>query len=328
MPFLFLFVLTIGLYSPTSVDAHALLNIGAQDPDPNMPAIPQEYTSPPMADREIQRAVLDMENADCNKLTAMEDDVKHAFLLTSIFLQRPGSLSKIVGPDCTFLGEVEEIAAITDDTLTISGKREVLYYLPEMEVLLVSNKDNNSIAYGFFREEDLEPVEYFLAHREEAERSAAIARTFADTVGKIQPDIIPSPKEIPSTTASSKSSAKTARSRIREDSAVSSASPLLPTDTDTTPPPGFPPSDAMPTQPTDTAQPPQVAQDTPDIIYVDRPSDTLPSIQPIGPTPQPGQPTQGIGYWAFMIFLALALVATAVVVLKSRATAKKGMIDE
>ncbi|MBT4119883.1 MAG: hypothetical protein HOG89_00935 [Candidatus Peribacter sp.] len=319
---------------PMCASAHIPLNMGTEEPDPNMPAIPQEYSAPPMADIETQQMALDIENADCEKLNAMDHDVKHAFLITHIFLQRPGALSKIVGPDCTFLGEVEEIAAITDDALTLSAKRELLYYLPEMNALIVSNKEEDTIAYGLILDEEIPPLEYFLSHRNEAERNAAIARSYSILVEDItlptfDPNDAPVLREESNTASSAKPRAQAVRSRSREDTTSSSAAPFVPTGTDT--PPGFtppeiedsviPPSDPIAKEQDDFAG-------IGDIVYVDTPSDALPDIEPLGPVPEPEESSQGIGYWIFMIFLALILIATGVVVIRSQASAKKGMMDE
>jgi len=119
------FIAVAMMICPMHTSAHVLLNMGEQQPDPNMPAIPQEKTGEPMADFETQQMALDMKNADCEKLNAMSYEVKHVFFLTTLFLQRPGTLSKIVGPDCQFLGETIELAAITDDILTSTGEREI-----------------------------------------------------------------------------------------------------------------------------------------------------------------------------------------------------------
>jgi hypothetical protein len=319
------------------VSAHFLLNMDRGDVDPNAPAIPQQNTAAPMADMETQLMVLDMANADCAKLEAMNHEVKHAFLLTNIFLQRPGSLSKIVGPDCEFLGKANQVAAINDDSLTLTSKREILYHIPKMDVLVVSHVETDSIAYGFFIDTDREPLEYFLEHREEAERSAAIARSFASVIEDIELPVFDptaTTTERVDRQASSEATKKATSSRTRKDSITTSPTPLVPTDTST--PPGFtPPSGSTEVPANNTVGVPVVsdsnefAQGDFNVIYVEKPpSDPLPSIQPLGPVPQPEPPSQGAGYWIFMIFLTLVLIGTAVIVLKSRVTAKQGMIDE
>ena len=329
-----LLIVTAGLLCPLQVSAHILLNMGLQEPDPNKPAIPEQYTAEPIADQETQQMAMDMTNADCSKLEALDHDVKHAFLVTTTFLQTPGSLSKIIGPDCQFLGTVEKIAAITDDSLTLDTAREILYYIPDMNALIVSHMEHDSIAYGLFLNEE-DPLEYFLENREEAERSASFAKSYAKIVADFalpifDPDRAPVQKVQKGDLASSPKAQKAESSRTREYSAATtSVSPLLPTGTDTAP--GFtPPKKDMPIPPppTDTASPVQVAQGDFNVIYVEKPVDTLPNIQPLGPVPQQGAPSPGVGYWAFMIFLTFVLIGTAVMVLKNRVTAKKGMIDE
>ncbi len=141
-----------------------------------------------LADPETQRMALDMENASCEDLTALEPDVREAFLAAVMYLQRPGTLSQIIGPECNFLGETVEVAVIEDPTLTIHESRESLLYLPEMQVLLVTHKGNDAVAYGMMIDSALEdPVRYFLDRRLEAEKSASFARMFASTVGTLDP---------------------------------------------------------------------------------------------------------------------------------------------
>jgi hypothetical protein len=308
------------------VFANMGLNMGIEEPNPNIPAIPVLNTAPPIADFETQEMVLDMENADCAKLTAMNHEVKQAFFLSNISLQRPGTLSKIVGPDCQYLGEVEEIAAITDDTLTLGEDREILYHIPEMEALIVSYKENDTIAYGMFIEEEIAPLEYFLAYREDAERSAAVAQSYAKAIADIElPTFDPSKKIAPrrDSQSSAVKAEKATRSRSREEFTATSVAPST---FDT---PGFTPPSTIPTPSLPSDTPSEVTQNDPEIIYVDAPpTDSLPSIKPLGPVPQSETSNQNIGYWAFMIFLALVLIITAIVVIRSQASAKKGMIDK
>lgn len=275
-----------------------------------------------------------MEEADCTKLEELNHEVKHAFFLTGIYLQRPGYLSAIVGPDCTFLGETQELATITDNSLTIGAGRELLYYIPEMNALIVSHTETNAIAYGIFiedTEEDLDPLAYFLEHRDEAELSAVTAKSYAESVQHIvlptfDPDTPREPviREV-SQKSSSESSQKTARFNPQENP-TEPLVPTIPDKIDTNPVAMQTPDDnALPEQPT---LPDVIEPDKSDVVYSDTPSDTLPSIQPIGPVPQATESSQGIGYWVIMIFLTLALIATAVIILRSRASAKDSYQDD
>lgn len=301
MTFLSTFLIVVGLLSPTNTFAHISLNMGLEEPDPNMPAIPQEYTDLPIADAATQRMALEMETADCEKLNALNDEVKHAFMLVNIFMQRPGSLSKIIGPDCQFLGEVEEIAAIEDDSLTLTGRREMLYYLPDMNVIFVSHKEKDSIAYGFLREDDEtpDPLEYFLEHRADAMRSADTAKSLSITIGELMPPAL----------------SQDSRPRIAPTTDIPSSI--------------TPPRDTQ--QPPEITEPTPIEPDFPDVIYTDIPEEEAPAdIQPIGPSRDqvPEQSSTGIGYWILGIFLALVLIVTAVIVLKNRSRPEKGYIDD
>ncbi|MDA1292974.1 MAG: hypothetical protein O3A81_04315 [bacterium] len=330
------FVIASLLIFPMHASAHVLLNMGEQEPDPNMPAIPQEKTGEPMADFETQQMALDMQHADCEKLLTLNHEVKHAFLLTTLFLQRPGSLSKIVGPDCTFLGEAIELALITDNTLTLGNTREILYHLPEMEVLIVSHREKDTVAYGLFIEKDteLQPVEYFLKHREEAERSAAIAKSYAKSVEHIvlpifDPDTVINDavfRQEEERPASSSAAKQAVQSLSREVPRSTSSETAVPTEK-TTPPESTIPLDSPPADIPSTPSTIKIS-DT-EVLYVGTPSDALPNIQPIGPAPQPEEELgQGIGYWILMIFLALILIVTGIVILRSRATAKNSYQDD
>lgn len=130
------------------------------------------------ADLSVQRMALEMNTADCDTLMGLDTDTKYAFLLMSMMLQREGSLSRIIGPDCEFLGKASVIAKINDTALTLSNQSEMLYYLPDWKALFVSNAKNNSIAYGMFLEGSDTPFDYFLFHRDSAEDAVTIAQGF------------------------------------------------------------------------------------------------------------------------------------------------------
>lgn len=160
---------------PSTASAHILENMGYGTKD--MPPAPKFYTGQPIADEQTQRMALDIERTSCEDLLTLDEPVKEAFLLLHMFIQRPGSLSRLVGPDCEYMGPAQEIAAISDPSLTVSGRGESLYYLPEAHVLLVSNKEENSVAYGMFYHGE-EPIQHFINHRHDAEQSAELAKVF------------------------------------------------------------------------------------------------------------------------------------------------------
>ncbi|MCB9808678.1 hypothetical protein H6770_05510 [Candidatus Peribacteria bacterium] len=139
--------------------------------------VPALHTTAPLADEHIQRMALHMDEADCAELLALPKDVKEAFFITQLYLQRPGSLSNIIGPDCEFMGPAKEVATISDPALTVTEEKESLYFLPEAGALIVTRAQQNTIAYGMFYDGN-DPVAFFLDHRLNAEQSATMARMF------------------------------------------------------------------------------------------------------------------------------------------------------
>ncbi len=169
------------LLATSSAYANSLENLELQDYSDSFPAY---NATEPLADEKTQLLALDIGNASCEELKAIPADIREAFVLSQLFLQRPGSLPKIIGPDCQFLGTAVEVAKISDPLLTLSEERESLYHLTEQRAIIVTYNNKNTIAYGMLYE-GTDPVGYFLDNRDAAQRSAAIARTYADTVGSI-----------------------------------------------------------------------------------------------------------------------------------------------
>lgn len=288
----------------------------------------------PTTDISIQRMAFDMTHADCDKLLALPAETKRIFLLSALFLQREGSLRKIVGPDCAFLGDTKKIAAIDDESLTIGESREVLYLLPDYNVLFVSNEKENTIAYGLFMDEDTkdDPLQFFLKNRSSAEQSAALARTFYETVGTIEPPIYEPTSSARTTVLTQQTSSQQAVAPGQTRSVQAN-----------------PPTQSQSTSSTNTsAQGPTTSSfafsrqtseelmdfDTPtplseEPLYVGNPTDSLPTVQPIGPQPQP-ENTQGggnTGYWVMMILFALVLVGVSIAIIKTRVSKEQGYID-
>lgn len=290
----------------------------------------------PTTDISIQRMAFDMAHADCDKLLALPAETKRIFLLSALFLQREGSLRKIVGPDCAFLGDTKKIAAIDDESLTIGESREVLYLLPDYNVLLVSHEEENTIAYGLFMDEDTkdEPLQYFLRNRSSAEQSAALARTFHETVGTIEPPIYEPTSSARTTVLTQQTSSQQAVAPGQTRS-VQVNPPTQPqsrsgTTTSTRSNTTSASTYSLYQEPSDT--PPKPDATTPssaEIQYVGNPTDTLPSVQPIGPQPQPENIRDGgnTGYWIMMILFAFVLVGVSIVVIKTRVSKKQGYID-
>ena len=278
----------------------------------------------PITDNNIQRMALEMESADCDTLLSLDNHTKYTFLLAIMYLQREGSLSRIVGPDCAFLGDTEEIAAIDDDTLTISSDREILYFVPLFDVLLVSHTGRNAIAYGMFIEGNGTPLNYFLNSRDEAARSAAIARSFRNTVGTIEPPVfVPFEQQqrVSQASATSVSSAATTSAAERMPSSeapeqqqqfgTSSVAQISNSEDDTPPPFSAPGT---------TTEEESVSAGTA--------SGELPTIRPIGPEPEPtSSDGRGAGYWALMGFFAIVLIGVGVVILKTRVSKEQAYED-
>ena len=290
MHFVSRLLLTAGLLCSTATYAHAPENIGAREKDPLMPVVPEAFSKPAIADRETQLMALDMRNTSCSDLLALDDELKYAFLVTHIFMQSEGALSKIVDPECQYLGSVEKIATIEDDALTTSGKRETLYFIPDMDALIVSNREDDSLAYGLFMETEEDPLEYFLENRVTAAKEAFIAQKFA--------------KEVMMATRVAPKS----RIQNRSSSSISSVTFIVDASSRSSLPSTAPPS--------------------PDVVYEEALPQDLPSIQPLGPLEQPEIERESRGYWILMIILTIVMIAVAILVLRSRATAKKGYMDE
>ena len=90
---------------------------------------PEQAVSP-----EIHRMALQLDTAPCDKLRALDDSVKRSILVVNLLLQTPNALSKIVGPECGFLGPVQEVAAIEDTLLTSSDQTEILYLIEKYDI--------------------------------------------------------------------------------------------------------------------------------------------------------------------------------------------------
>ncbi len=176
------------LCSTTGVSAHVLENLGNAPIRMNV-----SKTTPVIPDPEMQRMALDMEHAECKKLLALDERTRGIFLVFNLFLPRKGALKSIVGPDCMFLGNAVKIATIKDPALTMGGATESLYFLPDMHALIVSHTADNSIAYGMFFHENVDPLAYFLARRKTAEKSAALARTFSTGIASKNPPAFTDP---------------------------------------------------------------------------------------------------------------------------------------
>ena len=150
----------------------------------------QEVTDPA-----VQRMAIDMENVTCEELMSLTDEQRELFLYAVMFLQRPGSLQHVIGTECSLFGDVEEVAIIADTNLTISDARESLFFLPQMQALLVTYKARNTFAYGMSYEGDQDPVDYFLERRPLAAQSASFATLFSQGTASWTPPAAADPEK-------------------------------------------------------------------------------------------------------------------------------------
>ena len=299
---------------------------------------------PNMTDSELQLLVLDIQNAPCSDLEALDHDVKRIFLMMNMLMQRPGALSSIVGPKCTFLGEAEKVATIDDGALTVSGKSEILYFLPEFSALIVSNREKNAIGYGIFIEEDTEPYEEFMSRRDEMASFAANAQGFLETVGSMEPPVYtppplnarnqqvgqnpPTPRRVESVTQPQvvgQHPTNTAVNTAPDPSGNTVPSKQVPSEAPRTG--NTAPGKTVPDTP--TTDPSQVAAEpnTPPLakpVYKD-----TPNIKPLGPpAAEPSVERSSSGMLALLIFGIIVVIIVAVVVLKTRVRKEQGYMDQ
>ncbi len=278
--------------------AHVLENMGLAEPlDP----LPPVRNLDPIASQEIQRMAIDIESADCEMLSNLDEDVREAFFITQLFLQRPGSLSRIVGPKCQFLGPSRKIAEVSDPALVLGNTRESMYYLDDMHAIIVTHQERDAIAYGmFYHGED--PITHFLDHRQEAERDAASAKLFLETSQELEVRVGQSPAS--------------QRSIISFSSASSVVSTTSSSDTDTsqltTPPTtGTAQSSVSPGGVTTGETRSSAAMVSSGTSATLGTSSDVPNITPIGPEPPPQQQRNSLMLWyalgAFVV-LVIALI--------------------
>lgn len=124
-------------------------------------------------------SAFDMNNASCDELSALSLEEKSTYFSLLQYTQSPSALSFIIGPQCSFLGETQILAYINDPQLTIHATPEVLYYSPSLEMLFVSYQEKNTIAYAMLHDGDMEPLDFFIAHKSQAKNHANTAKRFA-----------------------------------------------------------------------------------------------------------------------------------------------------
>lgn len=324
--------IVLGILLPQVALAHNVYNLGFEKFNTNTPSPPALDAKAPIAGMETQRMALNMDTADCATLEALDDEAKHGVMLMSIYLQRPGGLSRIVGPDCQFLGPVQEVAVIEDAELTVSGGPEILYVIEQQNMLIVSNIQENSIAYGIEMHDEKDPLQAFLDHRQHALSNAALGRAVAKTI-----EANPEPElGVLVNTSSSEPSAKTASSKKQQSRRVverasnsstkdiaelavakdDSIDEVLTSDSKELEPTAPVPAEEIPEQP----QAP----------VWEKTEDGIPVVSPIGPELPEEEVAESGGMSGFRLviifFGVIILVGSCVAVLKTRASKKDGLL--
>ncbi|PIR53955.1 hypothetical protein COU75_03265 [Candidatus Peregrinibacteria bacterium CG10_big_fil_rev_8_21_14_0_10_42_8] len=167
-------------------------------------AIALELAASPMPARAFtpEDIALDISLADCEALNALTPEKKQTFFSMTHFMQISGALSFVIGPQCSYLGEVQAIAIIDDPALTIEPTKEILYFIPSIHTLFVPHNKNNAIAYAMKISGDVEPLEYFMQNKKNIASLAEVAKDFAAYAKDIRnPVAVSSSQSSASTTA-------------------------------------------------------------------------------------------------------------------------------
>ena len=191
---------------------------------------------------QISNIAINAGTTKCSVLENLSNKQKHTVMLSALFLQTPGILPKIIGPDCHFVGEIDEIAIVNDPALTIDGNDEILYYSQEMSLLFVSYSAKKTIAYGLPFNGAGDPITYFLGKRTQVQALTQSAEMFDEQ--KVAAEIQKAQAKISSASSKSQAAEQSSEERRRiplEERALdfaTSSSPPIPT-TKTTPTPSF-----------------------------------------------------------------------------------------
>lgn len=117
------------------------------------------------------------ERYSCTELSAMTKEQKNVLLGRISGYRIPGMLSRIIGPDCTIFGDIQPVAVVMDPKLIVGDEpKEVLYYLPQMEKIFLSESGTQSVAYVMTEGSGSVAADRFIARRTEAESLAAFGR--------------------------------------------------------------------------------------------------------------------------------------------------------
>ena len=97
------------------------------------------------------------------------------------------ALDMILGEDCAFLGDVVEVAEITDNNLKLNpNDTETLYFSPDTNRFFVTCKSMNTFAYVVPRSNDQDPAEYFAEHHSEFAGAADMAKNMMEDMGDME----------------------------------------------------------------------------------------------------------------------------------------------
>ena len=122
----------------------------------------------------------------CEDLSSLPHEAKNFLLQHIIGFQVPGMLPKIIGPDCTMFGDITPLAIVKDPVLIVGGaQQEILYYLPEMEMMILSEDGNQSVAYGMKAESGSIAAQQYLDHRTEAQTLADFTRRVSEGLSSL-----------------------------------------------------------------------------------------------------------------------------------------------
>ena len=298
-------IILVTTFVPLAVSAHMVSEIGS-------PTLLEGIrNAPPIADQNSQQMAIDMTKADCDILTSLEEDVREAFLITQILLQREGSLSYIVGPKCTFAGPAQQIAIVSDPALTIEGDRERMFYLEDAHMILVSYDKRDTIAYGMPYDGD-SPIEFFLHNRNQAEKTVDIARIFSKSTSEITLPTITVPD-----TASRIMTFSSSTSSNAQSSTITSTTEERLNNNDT----GNLPTTSLNEQNNreDGVEVGNASSSIGNILE----QNTIPEIEPLGPEPAPAVHQSSSVPWVVLVIFTLITVVIVALYLRRKKLPKQ-----
>jgi len=166
----------------------------------SQPEAPAEPTPPPPPPEPVAEEPMDdmMEMDDmmmhtkaldegCAALTAKTAEEKTAILEDIAHNMDKDALDLILGKECAFLGEIVEVAEVTDDALKLNpNDDEVLYFSLETNRFFLTCTSMNTLAYVVERSNDDEPEEYFEEYPDEFEAAAMMMKEMIEEMGGME----------------------------------------------------------------------------------------------------------------------------------------------